>query len=64
MVRKIIEHILGEISNRRGLSIYFTAQHRAHRTHRTHRTHRAHRTHRTHQNDQPELLRGSSRVIK
>ena len=38
MARKIIEHTLGEISNRRELSIDFTAQHRTHGTHRTHRT--------------------------
>ena len=68
MVRKIIEHTLGEISNRRELSIDFTAQHRTHGTHRTHRTtsntsntsnhiepHRTHRAHRTHQNDRAEF---------
>ena len=65
MVRKIIEHTLGEISNRRELSIDFTGQHRTHGTHRTHRTTsnhiehieriEQHRTHRTHQNDRAEF---------
>ena len=65
MVRKIIEHTLGEISNRRELSIDFTAQHRTHGTHRTHRTTsntsnhieriEQHRTHRTHQSDRAKF---------
>ena len=71
MVRKIIEHTLGEISNRRELSIDFTAQHRTHGTHRTHRT--TSNTSNASNNIEhierikaiePNLIRGSSRVTR